>query len=142
MSFKGSHPQVMSRFRVYCILHCPSLCPRIPPWSLKRSLPHLSLHMHAEEIILTFLTLNIISESPHPNMTMVVRNVRTLADRQKQQTCGPLGKSQLPPRKRLISVLAGKRDSSQGGSSIASTIQGQNYTPSSSLNNSRVADIS
>jgi len=32
-------------------------------------------------------------------------------------------------------------DFSQGGSSVPSTIQGQNSTPSSSLNNSRVADI-
>jgi len=52
-----------------------------------------------------------------------------------------LGNSQLPPAQRRISVLAGERDSSQGGSSVASTIQCQNSTPSSSLNNSRFADI-
>jgi hypothetical protein len=52
-----------------------------------------------------------------------------------------LENSQLPPAKRRISVPAGERDSSQGGSSVASTIQGQNSTPSSLLNNSRVADI-
>jgi len=54
---------------------------------------------------------------------------------------GPAGNSQLPPTKSHIFILAGKRDSSQGGSSVASTIQGQNSTPSSSLNNSCVADI-
>jgi len=53
----------------------------------------------------------------------------------------PSGNSQLPPAKRRSSVLAGERDSSQGGSSIASAIQGQNSTPSPSLNNSRIADI-
>jgi hypothetical protein len=54
---------------------------------------------------------------------------------------GPLGNSQLPPAKRCISVLAGKRDSYQRGSSITSTIRGQNSIPSSSLNNSCIADI-
>ena len=54
---------------------------------------------------------------------------------------GPSGNSQLPPAKRRVSVPACGRDSSQGGSPIASTIQGQSSTPSSLLNNSRVADI-
>jgi len=52
-----------------------------------------------------------------------------------------MGNSQLPAAKRRFSVLAGERNSSQGGSSVASTIQGLNSVPSSSLNNSRVADI-
>jgi len=86
-----------------------------------------------------------ISESafpkPHPDTTPVIRNVRSLANRQNQQKRGRLGNFQLPPAKRHVSVPAGKRDSSQGGSSIPSTIQGQNSTPSSSLNNSRIADI-
>jgi hypothetical protein len=60
---------------------------------------------------------------------------------QKQQMRWSLGNSQLPPAKRRISAPAGKRDSSQGGSSVASAIPGQNSTPSSSLNNSGVADI-
>jgi len=51
------------------------------------------------------------------------------------------GNSQLYPSKRSISALAGKRDSSQDGSSAASTIRGQNSTPLSSLNNSHVAVI-
>jgi hypothetical protein len=81
------------------------------------------------------------SQSTHPDTTPVVRNVRSLANRQNQQKRGPSGNSQLPPPKRRVSVPAGERDSSQGGSSVRSTIQGQNSTPSSSLNNSRVADI-
>jgi hypothetical protein len=81
------------------------------------------------------------SQCPHPVTSPVVRNVRRLAYRQNQQKRGPLGNSQLPPGKRRVIVPAGVRDSSQGGRSAASTIQGQNSTPSPSLNNSRVADI-
>jgi hypothetical protein len=81
------------------------------------------------------------SHSTHPDTTPVVRNVRRLANRQNQQKRGPSGNSQLPPLKRCVSVPAGERNSSHGGSSVRSTIQGQNSTPSSSLNNSRVADI-
>jgi hypothetical protein len=81
------------------------------------------------------------SQSSHPDTTPVVRNVRSLANRQNQQKRGPSGNSQLPPAKRRVSVPVGERDSSQGESSVPSTIQGQNSTPSSSLNNSRVADI-
>jgi hypothetical protein len=60
---------------------------------------------------------------------------------QPQQMRWSLGNSQLPPAKRRVSAPAGKRDSSQAGSSVASAIPGQNSTPSSSLNNSGVADI-
>jgi len=81
------------------------------------------------------------SQSTQPGTTPIVQNIRSLANRQNQQKGGPLGNSQLPPHKRRVSVLAGERDSSQGGSSVHSTIQGHNSTPSSSLNNSRVADI-
>jgi hypothetical protein len=81
------------------------------------------------------------SQSTHPATTPVVQNVRSLANRQNQPNCGPSGNSQLPPPKGGVSVPAGERDSSQGGTSVRSTIQGQNSTPSSSLNNSRVADI-
>jgi hypothetical protein len=52
-----------------------------------------------------------------------------------------LGNSQLPPAKRRGSIPAGKRNSSQEGSSVASTIQGPNFIPSSSLNNFCIADI-
>ena len=80
------------------------------------------------------------SKRPHPSTTPVVRNVRRLANRLNQQKRGPSGNSQLPPAKRRVSVQAGERDSTQGGSSVPSTIQDQNSTPSSSLNNSRGAD--
>jgi hypothetical protein len=76
------------------------------------------------------------SRSPHPDTTPVVRNVRSLANCQNQQKRGPSGNSQLPHAKRRVSVPAGERDFSQGGSFVPSTIQGQNSTPSSSLNNS------
>jgi len=78
------------------------------------------------------------SQSPHPVMSLVIQDVRS---RQNQQKRGPSGNSQLPPAKRRGSILAGERDSSHGGSSVASTIQGQISTPSSSLNNPPVADI-
>ena len=81
------------------------------------------------------------SQSPHPDTTLVVRNVRSFANCQNQQKHGPSGNSQLLPAKRRVSVPVGERDSSQGESSVPSTMQGQNSTPSSSLNNSRVADI-
>ena len=75
------------------------------------------------------------SQSPDPGTTPVVRSG------QKQQMRRPLGNSQLPPAKRRVSAPAGERDSSQGGSSVASTIHGQNCTPSSSMHNSGLAEI-
>jgi len=81
------------------------------------------------------------SQSSHPDTTPVVRNLRSLANHWNQPKGGPSGNSHHPPAKRRVSVPVGERDSSQGQSSVPSTIQGQNSTPSSSLNNSRVADI-
>jgi len=81
------------------------------------------------------------SQNPHPDTTPVVQNGRNLTTCPTQQKRGPSGNSQLPPAKGRVSVPAGERDSSQGRSSVPSTIQSQNSTPSSSLNNSRVADI-
>jgi len=81
------------------------------------------------------------SQRPHPVTSPVVRNVRSLPNSQNQQKRGPSGNSQIPPAKRRVSILAGERDSSQEGSSVAATIKGQNSTPLSLLNNSRVADI-
>jgi len=78
---------------------------------------------------------------PHPITSLVVRDVWSLANRQNQQKRGPSGNFQLPPAERHVSVPAGKRDSSQAGSSIASTMQGQNSTRPSSVNNSPIADI-
>jgi hypothetical protein len=81
------------------------------------------------------------SQSPHPDTTAVVRHIRSLVNRQNQIKRGLLGNSQLPPVKRRLSVPVGERDSSERGSSVPSTIQGQNSTPSLSLNNSRFADM-
>ena len=78
------------------------------------------------------------SQSSHPVTSLVLRNVWSRQNRPKH---GPSGNSQPPPAKQHVSVPAGDRDSSQGGSSVAYTVQGQNCTPSSSLNNSSVADI-
>jgi hypothetical protein len=83
----------------------------------------------------------MLSQRPHPITSPVVRNVRSLPNRQNQQQRWTSGNSELSPAKRRVSIPAGDRDSSQGGSSVALTIQGQNSTPSSSLNNSHVADI-
>ena len=75
------------------------------------------------------------SQSPHPGMTPVVQIV------QKHHKRWSLGNSQLPPTNRRASAPAGERNSSQGRSSVSSTIPGQNSTPSSSLNNSSMEDI-
>ena len=81
------------------------------------------------------------SHTAHPCPTPVVQNDWILTKQQNQQNRGPSGSYQLPPASRRISVPVGERDSSQGGSSVASTMQSQNCNPSSALNNSRVADI-
>jgi len=81
------------------------------------------------------------SHSTHPDTTPVIGTVRSLANCQHQQKCGPSGNSQLCPAKWCIAIPAAGSDSSQGGSSVASTIQSQNATTSSSLNYSRIADI-
>jgi hypothetical protein len=81
------------------------------------------------------------SQSAHPDMTLVIRNVRRLAHHQNQQQLRPPRNSQLPPSKRRVSVLVGERDTSPGGSFVPSTIQDLKSMPSSSLNYSRVADI-
>jgi len=75
------------------------------------------------------------SQSPDHEMTPVVTNI------QKQPQPRPLGISEHPFARRHIFALAGEWDSSQGGSIVASTIHGQNCTPSSSQNNSGAADI-
>jgi hypothetical protein len=81
------------------------------------------------------------SQSPHLDTTPVVRNDRSLANSQNQRNPAPTVNSQLPHAERRISVPAGKRDSTQGGSSVASTIQVHNCIPSSSLKKAHVADI-
>jgi len=81
------------------------------------------------------------SQSIYPDSTPVVRNIWGLANLHNEPKRGPSGNAQLLPAKRSVSVPAGESNSSPGGSSVASTIKGQNSTPSSSLNNSHVADI-
>jgi len=81
------------------------------------------------------------SQSSHPVRFPVRQNVRSLPNCQNHQQRWPLGNSQLLPVERRVSVQAGERDVSQGGSSVPSPIQGQYSIPSSSLNNSHVADI-
>jgi hypothetical protein len=81
------------------------------------------------------------TQSPYPDTTPVVRNIRSLANRHNEQKHCPSGNSRSPPAKRCVSVPVGERDSSQGGSSVPSTIQGQNSAPCSLLNDSCVADI-
>jgi len=83
----------------------------------------------------------IPSQSPHSVTSPVIQNVRSLANRQNQHKRRPLRNSHLAPAGRCVSIPAGKRHSSQGGSSVATTIQGQNYTHQSSPNTSHVEDI-
>jgi len=102
--------------------------------------------MRADKMIPTCLTSNIsirlcLSKTPYPDTTLVVRNVQSLANCQNQPRHGTSGNCHLRPTMRRVSVLAGERDSSQGGCSIASIVQGQKITSSSLLNNSCVADI-
>ena len=75
--------------------------------------------------------------SPYPPLdpTLVVRHAQNQQKRRRQ------GNSQLPTAKSNVSTPAGERDSSRGGSSVASTIHGDNSTPSCSLNNSGMGDI-
>jgi hypothetical protein len=81
------------------------------------------------------------SQCPHPITSPVVRNISHLANCENPQMHGPSAKAQLPPAKRRLSVPVGERESFQRGRSIPSTIQNQNSTTSSSLNDSRIADI-
>ena len=80
-------------------------------------------------------------QSPHLDTTPVVRKVWSLVISHNQSKCGASGNSQLAPAKTGVSVPASKRDYSQGGSSVASNIQGQNSIPASSLNDSLGANM-
>jgi len=79
------------------------------------------------------------SERPRPDTSPVVQDAWSLGNLLNQPKCGHSGNSQHRLTTRRVSVLAGKRDSTQGGSSIASTIQGKNSMPSFSRNTSPVA---
>jgi len=147
MLLKGSRHRVLSGFRVKCGRHCASLSCWNPSWSLKKestspAVAYACTGNYSYILNVEHQYRTMPSQSPHLDTTPVVLNVRSLANRQNQQKRGLSGNSQLPPATRCVSVPAGERDSTQGGSSVASTIQGQNSVPSSSLNNSRVADIS
>jgi hypothetical protein len=80
------------------------------------------------------------SKDTDPDSTLLIQNVRNLVNRHNHQKCGLLWNTQRLPPKRRISVPADVMYSSQGGSSVPSTIQGQNSTPSSWLIDSLVAD--
>jgi len=89
--------------------------------------------MDSEEIIPHILNVEhqyqtIPSQTPHPHMTQVVRNVQSLRNHQNQQLCGLWGNYLLPPTKTHSSVPDGGGDSSHEGSSLPSSIQGQNST--------------
>jgi len=75
------------------------------------------------------------SQRPLPDTTPVAGND------QKKQMCTLSGDARLPPARRRVFAPAGDMDSSQAGSSVASTIQCQNSSLVSSLNNSGVAGI-
>jgi hypothetical protein len=81
------------------------------------------------------------SQHLQPDTILDVQDIRSLPNRQNHPYRGSVRNSQLRPTKRRISVPAAERDTSQRGSSVHSTIQGQNSTPSSSLYNSRITDI-
>ena len=123
----------------------PSFVESLPGHS-NRSLRLQTLHTHAEEIIPTFLISNIYFGICLPKaLTLTwlrqyeMFNVLLIVRINKSLTLQ--ANAQLPHAKRHVSVPAGARDSFQGGSCVASTIQGQNSTPSSLLNNCRFADI-
>jgi len=146
MLLKGSRPRVLSRFRVKRSLHCACVFCRLPPWSLKQEYTSPAFEYACRGNYSYSLNDEhpyriMPSQSPHPVTSPVVWNFQSLANCQNQQMRGPSGNSQLLPAKRRVSVPAGERDSFQWGSSVASTMQGQNSTPSSSPNHSRVAGI-
>jgi hypothetical protein len=119
------------------VYNAPSICDRSLSSHFDRSLPHLPLDKHAEETIPTFITSNIYIGIFLPKALAKIqpRSYKI----QHQGT--PSGNSKLPAAKRRVTVLASERDTSQSASSVHSTMPGQNSTPSSSVNNSHVADI-
>jgi len=96
--------------------------------------------MHAEEIIPTFSTSNIYIVLCLPKALTLAR-LRWYKLFRNNTRVGLRGILGFPLRRDRVSAKAGERDSSQGESSVASTIPGQNSTPLSSLNYSGVADI-
>jgi len=108
-------------------------------------LPPLTLPMHAEEINPTFLTLDIhfglwlpkaltLIQFRSYKMSKVLQIVRIL------QCVGLLRILNFPLLWDMFLDWLARGIPHRGGSSVSSTIRGQNSTPSSSLDNSRLAD--
>jgi hypothetical protein len=143
---KGSHCVVLSLIRVEPYLHCASLLGRIPPWTIQSVsiLPAIVYtcrenHPHNPNVEHWYRTEP--SRSLHCNMTPFVWNVRSLANSHNPELCGLMGNSQHPATMTPISVPPGERYSTQGGSSVAWTIQLRNITHASSPNISYVRYI-
>jgi hypothetical protein len=81
------------------------------------------------------------SRCPHHDLTLVVQNIRSLDNLQNQQKPGPSEISQLQNAEKRVSLPVRESDCSEGGSSVPSTIQGQNSTRPSWFNSSRVGDF-
>jgi hypothetical protein len=146
MLLKGSHSRVLSRFRVYRGRHCASLACRIPPWlpkweSASRTIAYAWKENYTHSVHVEHLDRLMPFQFPCPGSSLVVLHVQILVNRQNQPMGRPLGNSQFPPAERRVSIPAGGRFSSQGWSSVPCSIQGQNSTSVSSLNDSRVGDI-
>jgi len=146
MVYKISGPQVLPGLILLCGLHCASLFCQNTPRSLKQestssAIAYARTGNYSYILEVEHLYRTIPYKSPHLDMTSVVQNVRSLANHRNPNRRGPSGHSQLLTARRRKSVPAGERDSSPGGSSVASTIQGLNSTRLTSLNNSRIADI-
>lgn len=127
-----------------CTLNLP-FC-RIPPWSLKLVSSSPAISYVRKDNFTSILNLEHLyrtmpSHNPHPDMTPVIRNIHRLENSQIQLMSGPSWNSPLPPAKRCVSVFGGKWDSSEQRSSVASPIESKKSTPSSLLNNSRIADM-
>jgi hypothetical protein len=90
---------------------------------------------------LEHLNWTMHSQSPHLDTTPVIGNGWSLANCVHHQMRWRSGTFQLPHAKRTITIAAGATDPFQGVSSVASTSEGQNSIPSSSLHNSHIADI-
>jgi len=141
--FKGSRPQVLSQVIViYNIaLYTLRLIDfRVAVWSLKYesiwpAIVYACRGNNCYILNVKDLYRTIPSQSTHPDMTPVVWSV------QKQPLCSTLGNSQHCPAPRRVSAAAGDRDFSEGVSTVATTIHGQNSTPPSWLNDSGVASI-
>jgi len=142
--FKGSRARVLSRAIVIQSLGRYTL--RfffffwIPPWWLKwestsPAIAYACWGNYSYILNVECLYWTMPSQCAHTDTTPVIRIG------QKQQKCRCLGNSQSPLAKWRVSIPAGERVPSPGGSSVASTIPGQNSTLSSSLNNFAVVDI-